>query len=154
MRIRKMRVEDAAEVVRLHRGTIRAINSQDYAPGEIAVWAGSRKTAWLRSHFGDELRFVAEEGGKIVGFANVSLSGDELQALYVHKNYQGHGIGSKLLAKAEATAKKLGNSEIRLFSTLTAKTFYQGHGYKSVKRTRLRVQDITLPTYLMKKKLG
>lgn len=153
MRIRKMRVEDAAEVVRLHRGTIRAINSQDYSAKEIAVWAGRLSAKVLREIFDDELRFAAVEDGKIVGFVNMSLSGDELMALYVHKDQQGEGIGTKLLEKAETLAKELGNKTIVLDSTITAKTFYLEHGFKVVRKKQTRIQNISIPVYLMKKKL-
>jgi diaminopimelate epimerase len=55
--------------------------------------------AYVRGLLADREVWVAEEDGRIVGFA--ALTADELSHLYVHPDAQGRGAGSALLAKAK-----------------------------------------------------
>lgn len=76
---------------------------------------------------------------------------DELWGLYVHKNYVGKGIGSRLLNIAEKSLKSQGVKVIKIKSTLTARRFYEKHGYKVVKKVLHPVEDKKLRIYIMAK---
>jgi len=58
MRIRKFRASDAVEVARLHRNTIRNINSKDYSKEQIAVWSGRTSAKRFRESMNKFIRFV------------------------------------------------------------------------------------------------
>lgn len=56
-----------------------------------------------------------------------------VDAIVVDKNFQGHGIGKKLLENAESYAKKIGCQEVVLSSSYKRKEahkFYKRLGYK------------------------
>lgn len=152
LRVRKFRSEDAAEVARLHRGTIRAINRNDYTPRQIRVWSGITTAKRFRDSIGKFIRFVAVENEVIVGFGDFTLDGD-LAGMYVHKNWQGKGAGSALLRKIESEAKKRGVMQLEVTSTITAKTFYEQHGYKLVRKSTHMMNGVRYPVYVLKKKL-
>ncbi|GAB3061826.1 GNAT family N-acetyltransferase [Virgibacillus ainsalahensis] len=79
--------------------------------------------------------FVAEDIGKIVGFANFSNVNDEgeveLGAIYLYPEYQGKGIGTALLYKG--IQKFAGVKEVHLNvekNNEIGKTFYQAKGFE------------------------
>ena len=51
---------------------------------------------------------------------------------YVAPESQGHGYGSAILAALEAKARTWGLDKLRLGSTVSARPFYERHGYISV----------------------
>lgn len=57
-----MNLDDAISVTRLHRNTIRKINSRNYAKKVIKVWSSRNTVNWLRENFALEQRYVAEAG--------------------------------------------------------------------------------------------
>ncbi len=97
-------------------------------------------------------RYVATINGKIVGIGEYMKDG-EFRRLYVHKDHQGEGIGTALLVRIEKDASTKGIRHICLGSSITAKTFYQKHGYKFLKNDLLDIRGHKLPMCKMKKKL-
>ncbi|HYE59945.1 MAG TPA: GNAT family N-acetyltransferase [Candidatus Kapabacteria bacterium] len=152
MRIRLAREEDYVALARLHRTTIRRVNSKEYAPDIIRVWSSKKSAKRFRDSAPLCKRWVAVEKGKLVGFCDHNLTG-ELWGLYVHKDHLGTGVGSRLLKKAEESMKKLGWKEVRLKSTITAKDFYRKHGYLVIRKALHDIRGTKVPVYIMKKNL-
>jgi len=77
---------------------------------------------WLDGH--ETLVWVAEEGSRIVGFA--SLRDAKLTTLYVDPVAQGAGVGTRLLAEAEAA----GARELEVFEANGhGRHFYEARGW-------------------------
>ncbi len=153
MRIRLARDEDYAAIARLHRQTIRNINSKDYSEDIIHLWSGRTNAQRFRSSAHKCKRWVAIDKDKIVGFCDHNFE-CELWGLYIDKDYLGKGVGSKLLKVAEDSMRKEGCKEIMLKSTITAKDFYEKNGYKIIKKTMHKIGDKKLQIYVMSKKLN
>ncbi len=154
MRIRKAKFSDAAEIARLHRGTIRRVNSKDYLPEDIAVWSGGAKAKRVRDSAERAVRYVALEQGKIVGFVDINKDNpEELWGLYVHADSIGRGVGSRLLGKIEKAAKKMGAKKFKITSTITAKAFYESKGFTVLKKSKHHIAHRRLIVFLMEKKL-
>jgi putative acetyltransferase len=151
--IRLARDEDLAKIARLHRQTIRHVNAQDYHQEQITVWAARSKVQRFRGNAARCKRWVAVEGEKIIGFVDHGFE-CELWGLYMHKDYIGKGIGSRLLKRAEASLKKHGCRKIMLQSTITAKNFYLCHGYKLVRKDLHPMGNQKLPIFIMSKKIS
>jgi len=157
MEIRLAKDKDCAEIARLHRATIRHINSKDYPKKIIEAWSGRTNAKRFRDSLSKCKRWVAVENGKIAGFVDHGRS-DELWGLYVHRDYIGKGLGSKLLKIAEDSLKKQGAKTIKIESTITARPFYEKHGYKFVKKGLHPVfgdkkNGLFVDTYIMNKNL-
>lgn len=155
MKIRLAQNKDYIAIVRMHRATIRHINSKDYPEDIISVWSGRSNVDLFRSSEARVKRWVAVEKGigdkeKIIGFCDHNFN-CELGGLYVHKDYIGKGVGSRLLEKAEVSLVKCGCNKITIKSTLTAKEFYLKQGYKVVKKSFHLVNDQKLPIFIMAK---
>ncbi len=153
MKIRRSTEGDAAELARLHRGTIRHVNSSDYSPAQIKAWAGRTSAAKFRRHHQTQIRFVATEQGKIIGFADFGKDGS-FGGLYVHKDFVGQGVGTKLIKKIEEMGKKRGVKVFEFLSTKTAKHFYERKGYLCLGKKMYRVADQKLLVYKMRKTLA
>lgn len=153
MYIRFAKDQDLAAIVRFHRQTIRQVNSKDYPPEMIKVWSARPSAKKLRSSADQCKRWVAVEDGKIVGYCDHNLQG-EFWGLYIHKDYIGQGIGSRLLKTAEQSLQKMGFKKINIEASITAKNFYRKHGYKVIRKTTHRMGTIDLPIYVMTKRIG
>ena len=111
----------------------------------------SQSAATLRAGADRYRRWIAVERGRIVGFCEHDLDG-VLSRLYVHKDHLRKGIGSRLLAAAEASLTALGFTQATLESTVTAQDFYAANGYTLVERAANR-GDTTEPVFKMRKRL-
>ncbi len=152
MKIRKFRVGDAAAVARMHRGTIRKINSRDYSKKQIEVWSGRTNAKRFKESMKSKISFVAVDGEKIIGFGGFKKDG-EFNSLYVHNKYIGKGVGKRLLSKMEKTASNMGIKKFTINSSLTAKNFYKSQGYKVLRKTLFKRPKLALQIYKMEKKL-
>ena len=69
---------------------------------------------------------VAEEGGEVVGFAELETDGHLVDMLYVRGDAVGHGFGRRLYEAAEREARGLGLGRIFTEASITARLFSSG----------------------------
>lgn len=151
MYIRKFRYSDAVELAKMHRSTIRAVNSKDYSKKQIEVWSSRSTAKRFRTYAKDRLIFVALDKNNIIGF--IEFKDNEVKALYVHKDYIRKNVGRRLLEKIEEIAYKNGIRKLKCMSTLTAKDFYLNQGFKIIRKTRFPIENQKLVVYEMEKQL-
>jgi GNAT superfamily N-acetyltransferase len=151
IRVRLARDEDCAAIARLRRQTIRHVNARDYSEDVIRRWVAKENARTLRASGAVCRRWVALDRSRIVGFCEHSFDG-VLPRIYVHKDRLGAGIGSRMLAVAEASLKRLGCKTITLDATVTAKGFYAAKGYRIVKKDTYG-RNKSEPVYKMLKTL-
>jgi len=154
MIIRKTKPEDAEAISRLHRQTIKRVNSKDYSREQVEVWSKRSTPGWIKKIITnpDVYYYVAVEKNNIVGFGDFSRE-DGLRGLYIASDWINKGVGRKLVQKIEREARKLGIKELKLKSTLTAYEFYKKMGFTKTKRGRHTIGKQKLDIYHMKKKL-
>ena len=151
MIIRKFLDSDAVGLARMHRATIKTVNSNDYPKEQIRVWAGGSSAKKFRERAKDSIILVALEKNKLVGF--IESKYNDLKGLYIHRDYIGQGVGKKLLKKLQETAYKQGIRKLKCMSTITAIYFYAKHGFKIIKKTKYKIRKQKLTVYEMEKKL-
>jgi ribosomal protein S18 acetylase RimI-like enzyme len=88
---------------------------------------------------GDDLFFVAEDGGDVVGTIMAGYDGYRgwIYALAVHPCHRRQGIGSRLLARAERALADRGCVKVNLQILATnapVQAFYEAHGYAAESR--------------------
>ncbi len=156
--IRPYRPEDLGEIMQLFRETIHAVCAGDYTPEQLDAWAAVTRDAgkWSQSLL-ENTAFVAERADPgsphILGFADLTPNG-WVNRLYTHKDWQGQGIGSLLLAQLEAVARAAGLPEMRLESSITARSFYENRGYKAYGTSEKDVWGVRFRNTLMAKPLN
>jgi GNAT superfamily N-acetyltransferase len=77
--------------------------------------------------------FIRDDMGEVLaGLSGWTWAGAcEIQSLWVHSDWRGHGYGRKLLEAAEQEARERGCQVIMLTSySFQAPTFYQKNGYE------------------------
>ena len=87
----------------------------------------------------DGLFWVAENGSAVAGTVMAGYDGHRgwIYSMAVHPDHRGNGIGSRLLAVAEACLLSLGCVKINLQilqHNEQVKRFYQAHGYSVEER--------------------
>jgi ribosomal protein S18 acetylase RimI-like enzyme len=124
--IRRATPDDAAGIAAVHVRSWRRDYADIVDPQVLAeLDVGERTAKWRGWLDGDEaLAWVAQEGDRIVGFA--SLRDAKLTTLYVDPVAQGAGVGTGLLAEAEAA----GARELEVFEANGhGRHFYEARGW-------------------------
>ncbi|MDP1993825.1 MAG: GNAT family N-acetyltransferase [Ignavibacteria bacterium] len=99
----------------------------------------------------DEFHFAAFEGDKLVGCLLMKTIGKEeikMRQVAVDEDYQGKGVGKKLVLYSEKFTAENGFSLIILHARKSAVPFYEKLGYKIVGS---EFTEVTLPHFKMKK---
>lgn len=152
--VRPYRPEDLEVLVDLFYETVHTVNAAQYTPEQLNAWAPleekeGRIEKW-RDSLSRNFSFVAEQAGKIVGFSDLQKDG-YLNRLYIHKDYQRQGIAAALLNAVEKEAEKLALSEITVDASLTAKPFFEKHGYETIRQQTVVRKGVALINFKMVK---
>ena len=89
---------------------------------------------------------------QILGFADLEENGC-LNRGYVHKDFQGQGIGQMLLDVREEKAKLLGLEKIFSDVSITAKPFYEHNQFILIKKQLKVLGEVSFIQYRMEKPL-
>lgn len=134
MIIRKFKNEDSVELSEVIAETLRTTNSKDYSPEfiekEILFFTPKKlieRATWV--HF-----YVVCEDEKIIGCGGIGAywgKKDEssLFTIFVLPEYQGKGIGRKIIETLEQDEYFLRAKRIEIPASITAVGFYKKMGY-------------------------
>ena len=135
MIIRKFCESDAEKVSALIIHTLQASNSKDYSAETISALekkmqpAGvSERASW--THF-----YVAEEGNHIIGCGAIgpywgSETESSLFNIFVLPEYQGKGVGRKIIETLEQDGFFLRAERVEVPASITGVGFYRKLGYE------------------------
>lgn len=123
---------DAAAVSALIATTMRRSNAGDYAPERLAPLIAYFTPPKLVQLAAERTCLVAEDGGAVIGTA--ALDGAALATFFVHPDYQGRGIGTRLLAALEQAARAAGLARLEVDASVTGAGFYERRGYRRTGR--------------------
>ena len=144
---------DAESICRLFYETVRTVNLGDYSPEQVRAWAPEipDPAAWHERMSGRHT-LVADEGGEVVGFAELEESG-HLDMLYCRADAVGRGVGSLLLAAVEGKARNLGLARISTEASITARPFFGRRWFAVLRRNTVWQEGIALTNFSMQKVL-
>lgn len=153
MQIRPFQPSDAQAIFDLRQETIAKVNAQDYSPAIIEDWLTTRAVEDFRQLKTGHKCLVAVIDNQPVGFCEYRLNEKEgeIYRMYIDHTKIKQGIGSKLLAKAEAELIRLGCSKITVESSITARKFYEKKGYKLVEKVIRNYNKLDMEVYLLEK---
>lgn len=151
MEIKRYKSKDCTTMAELFFNTVHAVNAKDYSKVQLDAWANGTPDilAWNKS-FLKHNTLVAEANGIIVGFGDMDGDG-YLDRLYVHKDYQAQGIGTAIVKELERQAILSGISHFSIHASITAKPFFEKHGYHVVRKNTVIRNKIELTNYVMEK---
>jgi putative acetyltransferase len=153
MRVRTYEIGDTQEIAKLFYDTVHEINLRDYTKAQVDAWAPADIDieSWTQS-LSSKFTFVAEEGGKIAGFGELETSG-HIDRFYCHKDFQRKGVGTQILEQIELQAKILGIQKLFTEASITAKPFFESHGFTVLKQQEVERRGQKLINFVMKKSL-
>lgn len=125
---------DAAAVWALRANAIRLKCSSHYPADVIETWAAAKMPSTFGALIENEHFVVVEQGGRIVGYAGLNPTEQEIEAIFVSPDFSGQGLGALLLERAEKQARDLRFGTVKLKASLNAVNFYQRAGYSEVGR--------------------
>lgn len=158
--IRRASPDDVEAIRNAHRRSVLDLAAKDYPPEVVALWATNRtpesiqrqKDAIAREA---QIVWVAEANGKIEGFAVLDPDKGTLSAIYVSGLISGNGAGKALLHALETEARRIGLHKLSLDSSITARPFYEKHGYVNLGHGFHEMRSgVKMECFFMEKVLG
>ena len=126
--VRTFEPADAAAVAALIATTMRRSNARDYPLDRLEALIAYFTPERLRRLATERECLVALVGGHVIGTG--AREGEELLTFFVHPDHQGRGVGARLLARLEATARAAGLRRLRVEASVTGTPFYERCGYR------------------------
>jgi len=154
MVVRAFRPGDEAALHGVFYSAVHCLAAKDYAPKQVEAWAPSlpdvdRWTARMR-----QLRpFVAEESGRIVGYADLQNDG-YIDHFFVSGDRARRGVGRLLMNQIHERAKGLELRALRSDVSLTAQPFFERFGFRVVESRVVVIRGVELTNARMVKNLS
>lgn len=151
MRTRLYQPGDLPGLIELYRETVHAVGAAHYTRQELTAWAPDDLCPedWA-PRLTRNTGLVAEDEGALLGFAELSPDG-AVDMLYVHKDHQGRGIASALLAELEARARDRGLTRLTTNASRAAKPFFLGRGFILVAAQTVVRRGVGIENFRMEK---
>jgi putative acetyltransferase len=141
IRTRRATPSDADAIAIAHRDSIRSLGPTYYPPDAVAAWQeGLTESVYVRAMAAGEVFFIAtgEVDGQdaVLGFASdYAVEGSRHgTSVYVRGVSARRGIGSALLALAEAHALAHGATSLEVEASLAGVEFYAANGFVELGR--------------------
>lgn len=151
MHLREYRPTDAAALLALFRDTVHRINARDYSAEQLAAWAPAEiDLAGWGSRFVGRYAIVAIEEQVPVGFTELEPDG-HIDRFYVAADHQGKGIGHHLLQAIVAEAIRRECPRLYLEASITARPFFEVHGFRSIAEQTVSRRGVELVNYRMER---
>ena len=127
--------EDGAALLQVHRRSILTLGRASYTEKETRSWAAKlvpEGYGQAMTEGGESFEVALDPGGQVIAFC--SRKDEEVMGLYVDPDWARQGIGTALLARAEAAIAEAGHSRVLIGASLTGQAFYETHGYRLFER--------------------
>ena len=153
MILRAYRDPDGPATLDVFRRAIRVTAARDYTPEQVAAWASDEidPSGWAARRRAARTR-VAEVDGRVVGFTDIDERG-YVDMLFVDPSSARQGVATALLGWADDTARELGAAELSTHASLTARPFFEAHGFVVVVEQHPVLRGVALTNFVMRRTL-
>lgn len=154
LEIRRFESGDEETLRTIFYYTVRKICINDYTDAQVSAWAPNiyvaedwnKKIALLNP-------FVVLLDGQVVGYADLQPDG-YVDHFFCHWQHQGKGVGTALMQQLIAEGARNFNHRLYANVSLTAKPFFERHGFIVAKQQSVDIRGQTLTNFLMEKDLN
>ncbi|MET4223846.1 GNAT family N-acetyltransferase [Oerskovia enterophila] len=145
---------DAEATLRVFLRAVRVTASKDYSPEQIAAWGSDDISldVWAVKRLQTDT-VVAVEGNEVLGFSDVDDRG-YVDMMFVDPAVTRRGVASALLDHVTRTARARGAVELTTYASLTARPFFEKHGFVVVEERRPVLRGVSLTNFSMRKPLA
>ncbi|NRD09354.1 GNAT family N-acetyltransferase [Rathayibacter agropyri] len=140
--------DDAIGTLAVFLAAVTETAAADYSPAQTRAWAGERNLPTWHAAMQTRHAFVATIGGELAGFSDVSAAG-WIDMMFVAPRFLRRGVASRLLAHAEAA----GTPELAADVSITARPFFEHHGFTVVAEQHPVRAGVELTNYRMLKRV-
>lgn len=153
LKLRRYCSDDGSALLDLFRDTIRRVNCRDYNPQQISAWASDDIDVieWCQ-RFQGRYVVVAELDEQLAGFAELEGTG-HVDRFYVAADYIGRGVGRAMLVDLVEEAKRQDLTTLRVEASITARPFFESHGFEAITRQLVTCRSVQLANYVMKRQI-
>lgn len=130
VQIRPYERADAASTLAIFTAAITQTAAADYSPEQVQAWAlpGHRDSETWNREMCERHSLVATVNGDVAGFSDVAPDG-YVDMMFVSPQHQRQGIAHRLLGEIETEARRLGATELYADVSITARPFFERHGF-------------------------
>ncbi|MCU1527734.1 MAG: family N-acetyltransferase [Frondihabitans sp.] len=152
MLLRPYTAQDAEATLEVFRRAVRLTAIHDYTLEQIAAWSNNdmELAAW-HARRAARPTLVADIDG-VVGFSDVDDSG-YIDMLFVDPDFARRGVASTLLALLTEQAATAGALELTVHASITARPFFESHGFEVVEERRPVLRGVELTNFAMRRRL-
>ena len=145
---------DAADTLAIFLAAVTETAAADYSPEQIQAWAQpeARDLPTWHASIQERNSYVATVDGAPAGFSDVNSVG-YIDMLFVAPRYQRRGVARQLIARVEAHARTAQLTELTSDVSITARPFFERHGFTVEAEQHPVSGGVTLTNYKMKKRL-
>lgn len=153
LQIRRYRPGEERELWQLFHDTIHTVNAADYNSEQLAAWAPATIDfiRWQNRIIGMQ-PFVCVQAETIVGYTGWLDSG-YIDHFYVHHTWQRQGVGTALMQRIHNEAASLQLTELYSDVSITARPFFETHGFQVITPQTVKIGDVTFKNFHMRKQL-
>jgi putative acetyltransferase len=154
MKIRRYDLGDEPQLWQLFHETIHTVNARDYTPEQLQAWSPAEidERVWRDRIAGMNPYVCVDDAGMILGYAGLLESG-HVDHFYVHHRRQRCGVGRLLMETIEADARSRGLGRLTSDVSITARPFFEAHGFSVVAAQQVQRQGVELTNFKMAKDL-
>ena len=147
--IRPFAAADALSTLKVYQRSIRTTAAADYSSEQIAAWAPSDADtdAWLERR-AQLNTVVAVVDDHVVGFTDVSASG-YIDMMFFDPAFGRRGVVTALLLWASSEAERLGSSLLTTHGSVTARPFFEAHGFVVNEERHPVLRGVVMTNYAM-----
>ena len=150
--VRDFRADDSAVTLSVFLDAITVTASADYTPEQIAAWSAPHErtvTEWGLSRASTNT-IVAIVDGSIAGFSDVDNDG-YIHMMFVAPEFGRRGVAHALLTEVESRAKSVGTTALWTNASITARPFFEHHGFAVIAEQYPVSRGVQLTNYRMTK---
>jgi putative acetyltransferase len=152
--IRPFAPGDEAALREVFYSSIHQLAARDYSAEQLDAWAphDHDALAWASRIQGIK-PFVAQDGGKIAGYADLQPTG-YIDHFFVAGDAGGQGVGTALMRHIHERARASGIDRLSANVSLTAQPFFERHGFQVLERHMPVIRGVALANAHMAKDLA
>lgn len=148
--IRPYAPSDVDATIDIFLRAVREISSKDYSAAQIEAWAKVEDRDRWAERRRSSPAWIAEIAGEPAGFSDLTTDGC-LDMMFVHPEFQGLGVATRLLSRVEEEARVLGFRRIYTEASRTARPFFDRKGFRVITAQTVEKRGQSLENFLMEK---
>ena len=154
LQVRAFRDADAPALHEVFYSAIHGTASADYTPEQVEAWAPAEidQARWAE-RMREIAPFVAEEDGRIIGYADVQADG-YIDHFFVAATAGRRGVGSALMRQIHTTAAERAIAALYSNVSITARPFFEHWGFIVEAEQRPVARGVPMTNYRMRKVLA